>query len=934
MRISPAKYIFIVLALFLLLAYSPEAATKRRSRNKDKDSLLTLLNAEYARVFERPGKREFREVKGPATFFHNGAYMFCDSAIWNVNLNQVEAYNNVKLVQDKTVVTSDNVIYYADDNVARFRGEVVEVHDKEKNTLRTRYLDYNTADSVAKFSFGGAMKPSKGEVIESDRGTYDAKTGICRFEDNVEMFTDSLFIKTTTLDYDTNQKKAYFGKKTQMWKDEMYMRGEYGWYQQDSGVVYFNTDVYMNNHDYEGWCDTMYYYQHSRRGLMRRNVQLLDSLNNTYFVSDAGNVWFDTVNNIYATLFLDPAAVNVGENTDNKIDTLFCRADTLMFYTQRVCDIPEELVQDSQQALQQVNFDAIGEAEKKALEKKEQERKEAIEKLPEYIAYKKRKELAEKRLRDSLDAVRIQAERDSLARLESLQAADSLAMNVEMQPGETIVQAEIAPPAEEQSATPGMGGNLPQPERALMPVDTMMPVDTLGAADSLAVTGPQDTTKLRFIKGYRHVLIYRTDIQARCDSLYFSQLDTLLRMYEDPVIWNENRHQLSGEEVIAQMRDNAFDRANIHGNAMIISQEDTVHFDQIKATEMLGYFNKDNTLRRYDALGGVNAMFYMQEDSVITILNSKQAQFMMVTMKNGVAEKLKYYEQINSDAYPVYNLPVDKQRLKGFNWRDDEKPKSRFDVTKRALRQSKRASYAAIKLPVFKRTDTYYQDYMKDIFKQIEDRAEQNRLEQARRDSIEAARQEAMSHMAADSTMGISSAFNPEGEIIIDSLATLKPGQQAVDDSSAVVAPVIDSRNATLDSLAMERDAAKARLDSLTAAISGVEKQPGIEGIDNHSDDGFVEVQLPKDGKKLTCKEKRALRKAARELRRQQRKLEREARKAEREALKAKRAAEREAKRAAAAEERAARKAAREAKRAAAAAEKEALKAVDGESAR
>ena len=944
MRISPAKYIFILLALFFLLAYSPEAATKRRSR-KDKESLLTLLNAEYARVFERPGKREFREVKGPATFFHNGAYMFCDSAIWNVSMNQVEAYHKVKLVQDKTVVTSDNVIYYADDNVARFRGEVVEVHDKEKNTLRTRYLDYNTADSVANFSVGGAMKTSKGEVIESDRGTYDAKTGICRFEDNVEMFTDSLFIKTTTLDYDTNQKKAYFGKKTQMWKNEMYMRGEYGWYQQDSGVVYFDSDVYMNNHDYEGWCDTMYYYQHSRRGLMRRNVQLLDSLNNTYFLSDAGNVWFDTVNNIYATLFLDPAAVYVGENTDNKIDTLFCRADTMMFYTSRVCDIPEELIQDSQKALQQVNFDAIGEAEKKALEKKEQERKEAIERLPEYIAYKKRKELAEKRLRDSLDAVRIQAEKDSLSRMESLQAADSLAVNEELQPGEVALQApqsdevlvQVAPPAEEQPANPGMDGNIPQPGKTPMPIDTMAAADSLATPDSLAVKGPQDTTKLRFIKGYRHALIYRTDLQARCDSIYFSQLDTLLRMYEDPVIWNENRHQLSGEEVIAQMRDNAFDRANIHGNAMIISQEDTVHFDQIKATEMLGYFNKDNTLRRYDALGGVNAMFYMQEDSVITILNSKQAQFMMVTMKDGVAEKLKYYEQINSDAYPVYNLPVDKQRLKGFKWREDEQPKSRFDVTKRALRSSKRASYAVIKLPVFKRTDLYYKDYMKDIFKQIADRAEQNRLEQARRDSIEAARQEEMSRMAADSTMGISSAFNQEGEIIIDSLATLKPGPLAKDDSSAVVAPVIDAHNATLDSLAMERDAAKARLDSLTAALSGGDTglaQPGIEGMENHSDDGFVEVQMPKEGKKLTCKEKRALRKAARELRRQQRKLEREAKKAEREALKAKRAAEREAKRAAAAAEKAARKAAREAKRAAAAAEKEARKAAGGESAR
>lgn len=934
--------------MIVLCCSQPAEAQRRRNRNRDKDSLLTLLNAEYARVFERPGKREYREVKGPATFLHNGAYMFCDSAIWNVSFNQVEAYKNVKLVQNKTVIKSDNVIYYADDNLARFRGEVVEVHDKDKNTLRTKYLDYNTVDSVAKFTFGGAMKTAQGEVIESDRGTYDAKTGICRFEDNVEMFTDSLFIKTNSLDYDTNEQKAYFGKKTQMWKNDVYLRGEYGWYERDSGVVYFDTDVYMSNPDYEAWSDSLYYWQHQRRGKMRRNVQLLDSLHKMYFVSDAGNMSFDSVNNLYATLFLDPASIYVGENTDHQVDTLFCRADTMLFYTQRVCDITEEQRKDSEEARKQVNFDAIGEAEKKAADKKEQERKAAIEKLPEYIAYKKRKEIAEKRMQDSIDAAKAKAEKDSLA---ALAVADSLAASLDT----VAVAPDVLPPAPDTLAAPPESlqapiDSLQAPLESLQaPLDSLQaPLDSLQAPrdslqaplDSLAADrDTRDTTQLRFLKGYRNVKIYRTDIQARADSIYFSQLDTLLRMFEDPVIWNDNRHQISGEEVVMQMKDNSFDRANIHGNAMIISQEDTVHFDQIKSTEMLGYFNTDNTLRRFDALGGVNAMFYMEEDSVITILNSKQAQFMMVTLKDGVAEKLKYYESVNSDAYPVYNLPMDKQRLKGFKWRFDEQPKSRFDITRHKLRNSKRAAYATNKLPLFRRTNSYYDDYMKDIYHQIEERAEQARLEQARRDSIEAVRQEEESRMAADSTLEITSAFDKEGEIIIDSLATLKPKPQPkVDSVARVDIPAglsqADSlaavrRQARLDSLAAERDAAKARLDSIAAAAREASLQRdtvaraarpapaldsaasviGIEGIPNHSDEGFVEVQLPEDVKNVTRAEKRALKKAARELKRQQKKLEREARKAEREAKRAAAKAEREAKRAAKKAQQAAKKA-------------------------
>ena len=923
----------------LMLVASPDAdAQRKRGRRRSQDSLLTLLNAEYARVFERPGHREYREVKGPATFLHNGAYMFCDSAIWNVSFNQVEAYKNVKLVQKKTVLKSDNVIYYADDNLARFRGDLVEVYDKDKNTLRTKYLDYNTEDSTAKFTFGGAMRTSKGEIIESDRGTYDGKTGICRFEDNVEMFTDSLFIKTNSLDYDTNENKAYFGKKTQMWKRDVYLRGEYGWYAQDSGVVYFDTDVYMSTPDYEGWCDTLYYWQHIRHGRMRRNVELLDSLHKMYFVSDAGNMSFDSVNNLYATLFLDPAAIYVGENTEHQIDTLFCRADTMLFYTQRACDVTQEQIKDSEEARKQVSFDAIGEAEKKALEKKEQERQEAIKKLPEYKAYQKRKEIAEKKRQDSIAA---KAKQDSLASLAAQAATDSLAASLDS------LKTEIIPPADSISAEmPAVEpeevpvAELPEEEVQLPEVDSIAPPrDSLETVDSLATdkNAVRDTTKLRFIKGWRNARIYRTDIQARCDSLYFSQIDTLMRMYQDPVIWNDNRHQLSAESVIMKMEENSFDRANLHGNAMIVSQEDSVHFDQIKATEMLGYFNTDNTLRRFDALGGVNAMFYMQEDSVITILNSKQAQFMMVTMKDGVAQRLKYYESVNSDAYPIYNLPMEKQRLKGFKWRFDEQPKSRFDITSHRVRTSKRASYAANKLPTFRKANQYYDNYMQKIYHQIEERAEQARREQARRDSLEAAEQEMKSHFAADSTLGITTAFDKEGDIVIDSLATLKPAPPKIDTTLKLdgpdLAPALDSaallrqmvRDSVLAARKAARDSAQAALeavrDSIAAAhraveskvdtVAGVKPAIGIEGIENHSDEGFVEVQLPKDKDNMTRAEKRALRKAARELKRQQKRLEREARKAEkaakREAERAKRAAEKAAK----AAEKAAKKAAK-----------------------
>ena len=108
-------------AVLLLLSVLPLSAQFGGGQT---DSLVRLLNARYIEQVETDGRMARKAIS--ATFLHNGTYMFCDSAIWNVSFNQLEAYQNVKLVQDKTVLTSDNLTYYANDNIARFTGKTGE----------------------------------------------------------------------------------------------------------------------------------------------------------------------------------------------------------------------------------------------------------------------------------------------------------------------------------------------------------------------------------------------------------------------------------------------------------------------------------------------------------------------------------------------------------------------------------------------------------------------------------------------------------------------------------------------------------------------------------------------------------------------------------------------------------------------------------------
>ena len=117
--------------------------------------------------------------------------------------------------------------------------------------------------------------------------------------------------------------------------------------------------------------------------------------------------------------------------------------------------------------------------------------------------------------------------------------------------------------------------------------------------DSLAVA-PRDTTPIRYVLAWNNVKVYRSDIQAACDSMVFSELDSIARLYGSPVLWNEVRNQLTADEMQLLMKGGELQRGSMLTNAWMISERDTAHYNQIRSTEMLGYF-RDNKIYRYDA---------------------------------------------------------------------------------------------------------------------------------------------------------------------------------------------------------------------------------------------------------------------------------------------------------------------------------------------
>ena len=122
---------FHIVALLLVLTLSAKA---------QEDDKVRLISAQSAQLIDKDGQ-SWRKVVGPAKFFHNNTDLLCDTALWNVNTNIIDAIGHVRIIQDRTKLTSATLQYVVDDNMAKFRGDLVQLEDQDKNTLLTRYLD-------------------------------------------------------------------------------------------------------------------------------------------------------------------------------------------------------------------------------------------------------------------------------------------------------------------------------------------------------------------------------------------------------------------------------------------------------------------------------------------------------------------------------------------------------------------------------------------------------------------------------------------------------------------------------------------------------------------------------------------------------------------------------------------------------------------------
>lgn len=855
---------------------------------EQKDSLVRLLGCDELQQVEEYGQ-SYRKALGHARFEHNSTLLICDTALWNVNQNVINAFGNVQIIQNNTVLSSESLDYLIDQNLAQFRGALVQLRDKDGNTLRTTDLDYNTKDSVAVFRNGGALRDKDGQIIESDDGHYYSKLKTFSFTNNVNMYTDSIFVKTDDLDYNTGTNVATFGTGTNAWRDNNMLSSQAGFYERTLEKFTFFRNVHILTENQEAWADTLVYYRVPNNVEMFGHVELLDTTRNVAAV--AGYVqYIDSLS--FIKLTREPAVIAISEQGEKR-DTAYIGADTLILRSIPKCDVDSSEISNSASRLKEINVDPVTEYRRKAYEAAkaaaEEARKKREEEDPNAAGASDRGASAVKpggkptgkpagkatgtaigktagttagktgdnsggkaisksgklsgdaMIGDPVTKGRqgLPAPWDDVIEYAPprFQLPDTLKTSPDTVrvPSDSLAAKTLSAVTEPVSVTePAEVTNPQSPDSLTVPTDSLtVPTDSLTVpTDSLTVPGdslhvptdslslaPKDSTKISFIYGIRNVKVFRNDMQVACDSLAYTDLDSLIRLYENPIVWNEIKRQYSADSITVIVKNRSIDRASLMSNAFIIVQEDTLSYDQIRGTEMMAYFDSTGALRRFDSMGGASGVFYIEENGSLATVNKFESKMLTATLKDGNIQDLNYFDAVKTDAYPVVQMKKDEKILKGFDWQPDKRPKGPEDITPYKPRKSQRKVYENVPRAEFAQTDIYFPGHMNSVYKMLARQDSLKRVRNAERRRLEAERK-AEAARIADSLRIVAAA---DSLALADSLA--RADSLALRDSLASRDSLARQDSlAVKDSLVVSDSLSVSKADSLANDPSAIKK--------------------------------------------------------------------------------------------------------------
>lgn len=180
------------------------------------------------------------------------------------------------------------------------------------------------------------------------------------------------------------------------------------------------------------------------------------------------------------------------------------------------------------------------------------------------------------------------------------------------------------------------------------------------------------------LKCYKNVSIFRADMQGICDSLTYNRLDSNLIMYHDPVLWT-GTNQMSSDTISAFMVGGKLDKISLVRQAFIINVDTLRNYNQIKGRNMDASFDTLG-LSKVDISGNGESIYFVlsEEENSVVGMNRVWCSNMIMDFKHNKLRDIHFLVKPDAKFVPPHELAEPEKVLRGFSWRESEKPRKEY----------------------------------------------------------------------------------------------------------------------------------------------------------------------------------------------------------------------------------------------------------------
>ncbi len=655
----------------------------------------------FADSAEYSSQTKIAELFSNVSMLKGRQKLFTERLTYDVNTKIATYLTGATMTDDTTFLASKRGYFHGQTDDIYFGDSVVVVNPDF--TLRSDTMKFNAASKIVSFVAPTLISQKDTAKIYTEDGFYDINRKFAEFTRNPQYLKNDQRAWAKIMRYDGNLEEVTLIGDAHFEDSTTYATADRIRYSDRTEVTLLEGNAFIRDENrtitgdmvsYDAKNET--YFTRGRSHIVDGN-QILDANEVDYDkerelgIARGNVIWRDTTENLTVVCefaehskkksYLKASGGKGGRPLlirEIDGDSLFISADTLMSLTpEDAANLQPKVVRDS------LPVDSLAEAPAEKLT--------ATGTPADTISAQPPIDLAETS--------------DTTAVADLIETSDTAAVADLVETPEPPVAPEkpdrpeppvlIDPPAD--SNTPQKLFEIPEPPPTPV-IDTVaapLPDSLSELSDStVVVISPQPPAvkpkkkkdeEPRVILAYNDVRIFKSDLQATCDSLSYSTLDSMFRLYRLPVIWSDTS-QFTADTVQIQLANDKIDRIYLRVNSFIVNSPDELFFNQIKGKNSTAFF-EDGELRRVRVEGNAESVYYaLDEEEAYIGVNKTVCSEMMLEFDDDGLTGIRFYAQPTANLFPMKKADHEGLKMPGFNWQEEKRPRSVEDLlTKREV---------------------------------------------------------------------------------------------------------------------------------------------------------------------------------------------------------------------------------------------------------